>query len=211
MVEKYLSYDNPTPFDVAHLASDLDDTPTLRMSQVVGIWCYRSGVHEFLLFQLESQRSRKKFWMRLDRMPQFVRKALRTSKRTPAHDTYRMNYNRKTLLVGEEKTPKLVEELTDMSHAISMSHIVLLMSIIRDASIMWELVGTNCRWFCAVTLESLQRHFGGEYMASGLHNGLANFRGFDNPATKKVRELYQPRFQPDPNGGRMTDAIFVGK
>lgn len=180
------------------------------MSQVIDIWCYRSGVHEFLLFQLESHKSRRKFWMRLDRTPQQVRKLLWTSQRALANDEYRMSYDRDTLLVGERRSMKLVEALTQLSHALSMGHIVVLMNIIRDASKTWELIGTNCRWFCAVTLDSLQRHFGGKWMISTFHAGIANFRGFDNPATKQVQELYQPQFQPAPAGG-MSSAIIAGE
>lgn len=197
MIEQYLSCSNPTPFDITYLESDLRNTETLQMSKVDSIRCYRSGVHEFLLFRLESHKS-KKFWMRLDRMPQYIRKMLQTLQQAPAIDTYRMSYDCKVLLAGENENRKLVGELTQLSHTLSISHIVRLMNSIRDASRTWELVGTNCRWFCAVIIDSLHRHFGGHSMIPKFHTEIANFRGFDHPATRRVQDLYQPEFQPDP-------------
>lgn len=200
-----------TRFDIMYLEGDIERTQTLKGSRVADVWCYRSGVHEFLLFHLESPTPEKKFWMRLDRMPGIIRGILRVSQRAPANDTYCMNLDRDKLLVEGDEAPELIEGLTDLSPPPSMRDIALLMNVIQEVSRTWELFRTNCRWFCAVSLDSLQHHFGGKWMTAKFHRGLANFRGFDSDATRKVRELYQPRFEPGLNMRTMGHAILAGE
>lgn len=121
-----------------------------------------------------------------------------------------MNLDRDRLLADEDGIPELIEGLTDLSPSPSMRDIALLMRVIHEVSTTWELFRTNCRWFCAVSLDSLERHFGGKWMTTKFRRGLANFRGFDSEATMKVRERYQPRFEPSTNEKGMGSAILAG-
>jgi hypothetical protein len=211
---EYLSSKSPTPFDLVHLESDLAATPTLQMSQVGDILCYRSGVHEFLLFIMEPLVPGRKFWMRLDRRPKRGAGSWWSSQRAAAYDTYCMNYDRAVLLADEQKHLDLIDGLTNLSdpRPPSMHDIMLLMKTIQGASNQWGLLRENCRWFCAVTLDSLQGEFGGVWLTSKLHRGVANFRGFRQEATKSVQGLYKPWFVNKPESNeRTTQGILSGK
>ncbi|CUA71634.1 hypothetical protein RSOLAG22IIIB_09737 [Rhizoctonia solani] len=195
ILENYLNEPTvTTPFDLSHLGSDLENTPTLQTYSISQVWCYRSGAHDFLMLQLyppkDGATHMREIWMRMERAPKakIQSAALSSSRRFQAQDSYAMNYDYHVLMEGEGKKTKAVMVLSQFS-GLSMNNIVDLVTTIRAVSSKWQLLGTNCRWFCAVTLRALRDHFHGLDMMIGVtKGGLFEFRGDEGESANKVQE-----------------------
>ncbi|KAF8595629.1 hypothetical protein BDV93DRAFT_514824 [Ceratobasidium sp. AG-I] len=194
-LNQYLKDRSPTKFNLGLLDGMLPVTPTLRKAWVNNVRCYCDGVHEFLLFELHKPNDGpaslpRKFWLRVERMPTIVRKVLWVSQRSDAEDQFCMSSTIDTLL---PRRRDLVAEL-DLVDNPTVYDLSPLLDVIHHVSTTWNLFGTNCRWFCAVMLLSIEGEFGGNWGTNGLKGRLAGFRGTESIPTKRVEELYHPWF-----------------
>ncbi|KAG8710613.1 hypothetical protein FRC11_004308, partial [Ceratobasidium sp. 423] len=195
-LEDHLTKQSIIKFDLEDLETDLDNTPTLQAYTVDTVWCFRSAVHEFLLLHLSHYRGQlRKIWLRIERAPKAVRRLSSSPRPAQTHDTFSMSYERAVVMEEENKSVKVIAEINGMSN-LSLRHIVDLMAVIQLVSGEWELLNTNCRWFCAVILEALKKHFDGNWMPIHPHDKLLDFRGKESVRAEKVRELYHPSYQP---------------
>ncbi|CAE6407945.1 unnamed protein product [Rhizoctonia solani] len=201
-LEEHLKRESRRDFELVELKSDLHDTPTLQALTIGHIGCYRSGIHEFILLQLElahTQTSQpapttRKIWMRMERNPITPRVSFPFSRTSSfrARDTYSISSNRDILLAGDDSR-KLIAMLGSMS-SISLRDVVELMEIIQNVSWTWKLFGTNCRWFCAVILDAFYTHFNGYWMEGSPARGFFEFSGAENTAARAVKQLYRPYY-----------------
>ncbi|KAH7325411.1 hypothetical protein B0J17DRAFT_224453 [Rhizoctonia solani] len=201
-LDEHLSRQEPKEFDLVDLKRNLRDTPTLQVFNISQVWCYRSGVHDFLVFQLIRPQgshlpSTGRIWMRLERGPITSRRrnpfSFSRSSSAPARDTYSINYHCDALMAHEEGR-KLIAAL-NLESDLSLSDVADLMEVVHNVSSIWKLFGTNCRWLCAVTLDALKVHFNGYWMEGGPARRFLEFSGAESSAARQVKELYHPQYR----------------